>query len=256
MQSGYILRVLLATASLYSCLGPVACLYEATIMEFLEELRMRMCHPIPNLGLPALDPLELGPAETAVNNQYLIDFSGSINDFQLKGLSDFVLNTLKINAVPGIRSTFNITFPYTYFKSLYTAKGSLAYILNLAGDGNAEASATNFSFIMSWKLKLATTLAITDLQIEILLGDLKMYFQNLMEEERIDNFIHNLINEMGVELLGDVWKYEQTKVVAILETVINRKLPALLQSIIGGGGGGEKPPIFEGVEPDCKLVNL
>lgn len=38
--------------------------------------------------------------------------------------------------------------------------------------------------------------------------------------------------------------------------VINSKLPALLQSIIGGGGGGEKPPIFEGVEPDCKLVNL
>lgn len=76
---------------------------------------------------------------------------------------------------------------------------------------------------MSWKLKLATTLAITDLQIEILLGDLKMYFQNLMEEERIDNFIHNLINEMGVELLGDVWKYEQTKVVAILETVSSSK---------------------------------
>lgn len=69
---------------------------------------------------------------------HVSSFSGSINDFQLKGLSDFVLNTLKINAVPGIRSTFNITFPYTYFKSLYTAKGSLAYILNLAGDGNAE----------------------------------------------------------------------------------------------------------------------
>lgn len=157
MQSGYILRLVLATVSLYCCLSPVVCIYEATIIEFLEEFRMRMCHPIPNLGLPALDPLELGPAETAVNNQYLIEwvppifiisyiywylfafsFTGSIEDFQLKGLSDFVVDTLKINALPGLRSTIKVTLPHTYFKSLYTAKGSLAYILNLAGDGNAE----------------------------------------------------------------------------------------------------------------------
>ncbi|TDG45711.1 hypothetical protein AWZ03_007849 [Drosophila navojoa] len=211
-----------------------------------------MCHPIPNLGLPALDPLELGPAETAVNNQYLVDFTGSIEDFQLKGLSDFVVDTLKINAVPGFRSTIKVTFPYTYLKSLYTAKGSLAYIVNLAGDGNAEVLVKAFSLEISWKLKLSSSLSITDLQIDILLGDLKVNFENLMEEERIDLFLHDLINEMGVELLGDVWNYEQAKVVAKVEALINSKLSGILQGIIGGGGSG-KPPIFEGVEPDCKL---
>jgi len=53
-------QVLLATAILYACLSPAACVYEAKILAFLQEFRMRMCHPIPNLGLPALDPLQLG----------------------------------------------------------------------------------------------------------------------------------------------------------------------------------------------------
>lgn len=83
----------------------------------------------------------------------------------------------------------------------------------------SRASVKNLSLQISWKLKLSSSLSITDLQIELLLGDLKVNFENLMEEERIDIFLHDLINEMGVELLGDVWKYEQTKVVPKVEAV-------------------------------------
>jgi len=56
----------------------------------------------------------------------------------LHGLSDFDVPVLSLNVVPGLKNTINVTFPLTHFESLYTAKGSLAYILNLAGDGNAE----------------------------------------------------------------------------------------------------------------------
>lgn len=217
---------------------------------------MRMCHPIPNLGLPALDPLQLEHADTAVNNQYLVDFTGSVDNFKLQGISDFVVDTLKINIVPGVtRSTINVTFPYTYFKSLYTAKGSLAYILNLAGDGNGEASIKDFNFLISWRIKASTSLAITGLQIEMHLGDLHINFDNLMEEKRINDFIHALVNEMGVELLGDLWDYGQDTVVEKVETLINNKISDLIKIITGGGSGegGESGPIFEGVEPDCKL---
>lgn len=65
-------------------------------------------------------------------------FTGSIDNFQLHGLSDFDVPALSLSPVPGLKNTINVTLPLTYFKSLYTAKGSLAYILNLAGDGNAE----------------------------------------------------------------------------------------------------------------------
>lgn len=34
---------------------------------------------------------------------------------------------------------------------------------------------------------------------------------------------------------------------------INNHISDLLKMITGGGGGEESSPIFEGVEPDCKL---
>ncbi|XP_034486339.1 uncharacterized protein LOC117790840 [Drosophila innubila] len=257
MRRGYLIPLLLAMATIYSCLPPVACVYEDKILSFLEEFRKRMCHPIPNLGLPALDPLQLDHADTAVNNQYLIDFTGSVDNFKLQGISDFYVDTLKINIVPGIqRSVVNVTFPYTYFKSLYTAKGSLAYILNLAGDGNAEMSIKDFTLTISWRIKPSINIGIQSLQIELHLGDLKINFDNLMEEERITDFIHALVNEMGVELLGDIWDYGQGTVVEKLETLINSKIADLIKLITGGGSeggeGGESSPIFEGVEPNCK----
>lgn len=257
-RAQYTSQVLLATAILYACLAPAACVYESTILQFLNEFRMRMCHPIPNLGLPALDPLQLGPAETEANNKYLVDFTGSIDNFQLHGLSDFDVPVLSLNVVPGLRNTINVTFPLTHFESLYTAKGSLAYILNLAGDGNAETSITNFSILISFRLRTVSPLSISSLQIELQLGNLWINFDNLVEEERVNEFIHALINELGVELLGDIWDYGQGTVVTKVQTLVNNflsqySLTDIIQIIAGGGGGEESAPIFEGVEPDCKL---
>lgn len=78
---------------------------------------------------------------------------------------------------------------------------------------------TDFTFVISWRIKASINIAITGLQIEMYLGDLKMNFDNLMEEERINSFIHDLVNEMGVELLGDIWDYGQTPVVNKVEEV-------------------------------------
>lgn len=89
---------------------------------------------------------------------------------------------------------------------------------------------TDFTFAISWRIKASTSLAITGLQIELYLGDLKMHFDNLMEEDRINEFIHALVNELGVELLGDIWDYGQTPVVSKVEEV--RFLQSLLKHSI------------------------
>ncbi|XP_039495624.1 uncharacterized protein LOC120454418 [Drosophila santomea] len=251
-------QALLAIAILYACLSPAVCVYEAKILSFLEEFRMRMCHPIPNLGLPALDPLQFGPVATELNNKYLVDFTGSIDNFQLHGLSDFDVPELSLTPVPRLKSTINVTLPLTHFESLYTAKGSLAYILNLAGDGNAETSIKNFSILISFRLRSVSPLAIYSLEIELGLGELWINFDNLVEEERINDFFHALVNELGVELLGDAWDYEQGTVVSKAQAAVNKflgqfTLSEIIQIITGGGSEGESAPIFEGVEPDCKL---
>jgi len=101
-------------------------------------------------------------------------------------------------------------------------------------------------------------LSISSLQIELQLGNLWINFDNLVEEERVNEFIHALINELGVELLGDIWDYGQGTVVTKVQTIVNNflsqySLTDIIQIIAGGGGGEESAPIFEGVEPDCKL---
>lgn len=37
------------------------------------------------------------------------------------------------------------------------------------------------------------------------IGNLFVDIEDLMEEERINDFLHALINEMGIELLNDLW---------------------------------------------------
>ncbi|KAH8346253.1 hypothetical protein KR067_013731 [Drosophila pandora] len=247
-------RATLAALILCACLAPATCLYESQILSFLDELKLRMCHPIPSLGLPALDPLEIKHADGAVDGKYLVDFTGSIDNFQLHGLSDFEVPALTLRLLR--TSTINVTLPLTYLNSTYTAKGSLAYILNLAGDGDAEASIKDFSILITFIVSNIAPIRIRSLDIKLHLGDLKINFESLLEEERVNDFIHALVNEMGVELLSDIWDYGQGTVIDKIQTAINNFLGQFsLTDIIGiitGGNEEESTPIFDGVEPDCK----
>ncbi|KAH8332671.1 hypothetical protein KR074_008785 [Drosophila pseudoananassae] len=254
-QEHFICQVSLAVFILCACLAPATCLYETTILNFLDEFKKRMCHPIPNLGLPALDPLEIKHAEAAVDGNYLVDFTGSIDNFQLHGLSDFEVPELTLRLLR--TSTINVTLPLAYLNSTYTAKGSLAYILNLAGDGDAEASIKDFSVLITFIVSNISPIRIRSLDIQLHLGDLKIHFESLLEEERVNDFIHALVNEMGVELLGDIWDYGQGTVIDKVQTAINNflgqfSLTDIIGIITGGGEGEESAPIFDGVEPDCK----
>lgn len=65
-------------------------------------------------------------------------FTGSVTDFRLNGLSNFNVTSLKISTIPFKRSNANIVFPFADVKSLYTAKGSLAYLIDLNGNDKAE----------------------------------------------------------------------------------------------------------------------
>lgn len=65
--------IFLAIVVLLQTIRNAECLYEDTILNFLEQLRVRMCHPIPQLGLPALDPFQIQHVETEMNNKYLVE---------------------------------------------------------------------------------------------------------------------------------------------------------------------------------------
>ncbi|XP_011191243.2 uncharacterized protein LOC105217767 [Zeugodacus cucurbitae] len=248
--------ILLAIAVLLQTTPETECVKVDGILNFLEELRVRMCHPIPQLGLPALDPFHISHVETEMNNKYLVDFSGSVTNFNLTGLSDFDIKDLQINTLK--KSIIDINLPMTAFTSIYTAKGSLAYILNLAGDGNADAHIKNFNLRISFNLRIGKFLSIRNFSIKITVGEIYMDFENLLEEERINNFLHALVNELGLELLGDLWTDEKDLAEQYIQDRINSLIGqytlADIIKIIGGSGDGE--PIFGNGPPgDCKDDN-
>ncbi|XP_054747359.1 uncharacterized protein LOC129253125 [Anastrepha obliqua] len=227
---------------------------EDAVLDFLEQLRVRMCHPIPQLGLPALDPFQITQVEAQMNNKYIIDFTGSMTDFKLTGLSDFILNDFRISMIR--KSIFNVTLPLTALNSIYTAKGSLAYIANLAGDGDAEAYVKDFSLGISFSFKTGKYLGIRNLSIQIKVGEVYIDFENLLEEERINDFFHSLINELGLELLGDLWTDEQGFVEQNVQERVNVFIGQYtlsdIMKIIGSEGG--ESIFINGPPGDCKDV--
>ncbi|XP_075145440.1 uncharacterized protein LOC142220282 [Haematobia irritans] len=235
-------------------------LMEDSILAFLEELKMRMCHPIPKFGLPALDPLRIGHVETAIDNKYIVDFTGSLTNFALTGLSDFEVTSLKITTTPLRRSNMEIVMPMTVLNSLYTAKGSLARVVNLNGDGTADGRLGNAKLAISWVLSIIGGVSIRGLTVELSIGEIWINIEELIEEPRVNDFFHALINEMGIELLNDVWVEAQEKgVVQYIEDMVNGflgnySLTDILKIIAGiaGGGGGEGGGAFDGIPPDCK----
>ncbi|XP_037947583.1 uncharacterized protein LOC119679350 [Teleopsis dalmanni] len=245
--------IIVSTISLTNAIG------ESAVLDFLEELRLRMCHPIPKFGLPALDPFQISHAEYQMNNEYVIDFKGSVTNFRLTGLSDFIINDFKITTVPLRRSTIDFTMPLTAFKSIYTAKGSLAYIVNLAGDGNAEAYVDKIRFSASWIFKTGIYLGIRSLKLTISINDININFENLIEEDRINDFFHALVNEMSIELLNDAWVWKNESVEEFAEEKINGFIGqytlADVIKMIGSGGDG---PIFGPDDPpaDCKDTTI
>lgn len=47
--------------------------------------------------------------------------------------------------------------------------------------------------------------------MQINIGDLWVNIEDLIEEPRVNDFVHALINEMGIELLNDIWVEAQSK---------------------------------------------
>ncbi|XP_036336732.1 uncharacterized protein LOC118746851 [Rhagoletis pomonella] len=180
-------------------------------------------------------------------------FYCSVTDFKITGLSDFIINELRISTIR--KSIFNITLPMTALQAIYAAKGSVAYIVNLAGDGDAEAHLKDLSLRISFNLKSGKYLGIRNLSIKITVGELYIDFENLLEDERINDFFHALVNELGLELLADLWTYEQGFLEDYIQESVNIHIGQYTLSdiikIIGGSGDGE--PIFGSGPPgDCR----
>uniref|UniRef100_A0A1B0AS23 Lipid-binding serum glycoprotein N-terminal domain-containing protein n=1 Tax=Glossina palpalis gambiensis TaxID=67801 RepID=A0A1B0AS23_9MUSC len=235
-MKSYIFEVILILLSLY--IKPFAALKEDKIITFINELNLRMCHPIPKLGLPALDPLEIRNFTVTLDNKYLVEHKQTL---------------LRLD----------IIIPSINFNTTYSVKGAIDDFVELNGAGRAELSAfykkgsvQNAEIHMKWRTNIfSPKLGIEDLKIRFDIGQALLNIDQLIEDPQIDNFVHEMINDLGVELLNDLWMEKNETIITVTQKEINNFIRnytmhdffQFVDDMANAAGS-----IFAGIPPDCK----
>ncbi|XP_055906398.1 uncharacterized protein LOC129941722 [Eupeodes corollae] len=221
------------------------------IKQLFEEFRLRMCHPFPQWNLPALDPLEIEHAELHKDNNIFKNFSASVTNLKATGLSGFIINEVKIPILQKFK--LNITLPLEELQSKYTAIGSLGSVVNLVGDDKLIVRLKDVNMVVTGNLKVGLTFGIKNLKIQFAIGNLFVDMGKLMEHDRINTFVHNLINDLAIELFGDYWDDYGESLTKNLESLVNKKMSKYtLKDIIGIISGSGKPIFGDNPPGDCK----
>uniref|UniRef100_A0A1A9Z9X3 Lipid-binding serum glycoprotein N-terminal domain-containing protein n=1 Tax=Glossina pallidipes TaxID=7398 RepID=A0A1A9Z9X3_GLOPL len=188
-MKSYIFQVTLILLSLH--IKPFVALKEGKIKKFINELNLRMCHPIPKLGLPALDPLEIRNFTVTLDNKYLV-----------------------------------------------------------------EGKVQNTEVHIKWRTKVfSPKLVIEDLKITFDIGQALLNIGQLIEDPQIDNFVHEVINDLGVELLNDLWMEKNETIISVTQKEINNFIGnytmhdffQFVDDMASAAGS-----IFAGIPTDCK----
>ncbi|KAL5286680.1 hypothetical protein ACFFRR_007973 [Megaselia abdita] len=223
------------------------------IEKFLEDLRLRMCHPIEKLGLPALDPLskkEMESFELNVKDFLMVD--GFARRFEMLGLSDFIINEIKFPSILRQNLVIDLTFPNTTFDSDYKANGTAGYVFPIDGRGDLRGHVSDVQIRIEAKVKIGLRIQISNFKLIFKVGEIYLFAERLVPDERINDFLHAVVNELGLELLEYIWGEKHESLDKAIESKINAYLKDKPLSEIIGGGSGE--PIFgeDAPPPDCK----
>uniref|UniRef100_T1GZI4 Uncharacterized protein n=1 Tax=Megaselia scalaris TaxID=36166 RepID=T1GZI4_MEGSC len=223
------------------------------IEQFLEDLRLRMCHPIEKLGLPALDPMtKKNLEEFNVNIKDFLMIDGWTRRFELLGLSDFIIQDIKFPGLLKKSLVIDLLFPNTTFFSDYKANGTAGYVFPIDGRGDLQGYVTDFHFRVEGKVKVGLKgISMSDFKLIFGVKEIYLSAERFVPDERINDFLHAVVNELGLELVQYIWN-ETHETLTKLSKKINQYLKDKPLSEIIGGGSGE--PIFgeDAPPPDCK----
>uniref|UniRef100_A0A1A9WSF0 Lipid-binding serum glycoprotein N-terminal domain-containing protein n=1 Tax=Glossina brevipalpis TaxID=37001 RepID=A0A1A9WSF0_9MUSC len=250
-MKSYKFELILILLSLY--LKSFDAIKEAKIKKIIKDLKLRMCHPIPELGLPALDPFEFRNFTVTLNNEYLIDFYGRLTQFQLTGLSD-----IKVDLMLSVNSKIDLIIPSINFNTNYSIKGTIDDFVKLNGAGRAEGSVQNTKIHITWHTNIfSPKLAAENLNITFNIGEALFKIDQLIEDQQIDSFVHQVINELGLELLNDLWMDNNETIIKFTQEQINKfignyTINDFFQLI--DHMANEFKSIFDKIPPNCKKI--
>ncbi|XP_045104307.1 uncharacterized protein LOC123499836 isoform X2 [Portunus trituberculatus] len=196
---------------------------DTIIINALENLRNQMVDGWPDLGVPPLDPLDLGTVNIDINSGSN-RVKGSLSDVRVLGLSSFNIDkvhsqllTLKVDMELGI--------PLLEINGTYSITGN-AGILPVYGDGNFRMDAYNFT--LKGMIDLGTTeegyFGVAVLDLDVATPHIEINFEGMMGGGEMGDFVNGILNSMAPEFLQSL----EDQYMPLLEETIRHEINQIL----------------------------
>ncbi|XP_063866722.1 uncharacterized protein LOC135103835 isoform X1 [Scylla paramamosain] len=196
---------------------------DTIIINALENLRNHMAEGWPDLGVPPLDPLDLGNINIDINSGSN-RVQGSLSDVRVLGLSSFTIDkvhsqllTLKVDLELGI--------PLLEINGTYSITGK-AGILPIYGDGPFRMDAYNFT--LKGMIDLGTTeegvFGVAVLDLDVATPKIEINFEDIMGGGEMGDFVNGILNSMAPDFLQSL----ENQYMPLLEETIRHEINQIL----------------------------
>jgi len=169
------------------------------ILATLENFRESMPTGIPALGLPPMDPLEVGDqAISHSDSKVQVDFK--ITNPTVVNLSKFKVNSLNTDLI-NLKLQISLGFPSIIATAVYDLKGKAFSILPIFGNGNARFTANDLKIDTTASISLIDhKFQLTSFQHDLSFSSINLNLENLVGGGALGDVINGLLNYFGPKL--------------------------------------------------------
>ncbi|XP_044577835.1 uncharacterized protein LOC123260664 isoform X2 [Cotesia glomerata] len=187
--------------------------YDEKFREFLEvKLREVMKQGDIELGIPVLDPF-VGNDKTIEYNSQNLAFIETLNDFYLKELSSYVVESSNLNLLK-FQISFNITFPKIVSSGLYQFDGMANQDIPIYGKGNFQFVATNFSISAVLTISVSGGVRIKSLDLKLSLEKIEFSGTGIFYDNSTSIILSQVISDVLPEIVTVYYHDDITAVVS------------------------------------------
>ncbi|KAL7294603.1 hypothetical protein TKK_0011909 [Trichogramma kaykai] len=195
------------------------------ITNTIEGLREKLTYGIPELGAPAIEPLNLDQIRLVRGpNGARLDIN--VTDLKVFGPSKFRVRNLKADT-DNVKFTFRVSFNKLFFKGKYAINARLL-LLRLSGAGDLTGNFTNYESDVELRAQKVyrnndTYLNFDPMKLTITVGSAKLHLSNLFGGDPILGPASNdLLNNHNGLFLDEIRPVLETALSDLLTNVANK----------------------------------
>lgn len=198
---------------------------DTCVRESYEELRPRLMEGIPELYIPAMEPLVV-PQVKMDQDSGAIYLHSVYRNVKVTGISKHTVNELRLEPSK-LKFILSLTFPKLHMESDYSIKGKIM-MMPLLGDGHCKVDLVNITMRteligQEYKKNGANFLKINTVKVKYELSDVHIHLDNLFNGDKaLGDRMNEFLNENWKALAEEVRPLMTKALVDILRASVDK----------------------------------